>query len=345
MKKKSILIIGNKENFTLEKMYYKSLKHLGHNIDFFKIDITLKNLILAKLIYYIPFFHYASLRKKLINFFKKNKKKYDIIIIFKGLYLNLETIKKIKKIKKNTIWLNIFPDDPFELNNPTISNQSFLNTITEFDIFCIWSKKIKNQLEKLHKNVFFIYLPFAYDNLVKFKTKKKNIFKIDRILFVGTYDQKRKEVLDSIKIQKTIYGGNWKNLIKFNSNRSNIHGHLHGQKLHEAISSYKINLNILRDQNATSHNMRTFEIPGHNGLMLTNRTKEQNNFFRENQECYMYSNIKELNSKIEFIIKNSKKADKVRKRGIFKVKKHNYLNRSKYLLKKINEFIKNKSEI
>ncbi len=71
MKKKSILIIGNKENFTLEKMYYKSLKHLGHNIDFFKIDITLKNLILAKLIYYIPFFHYASLRKKLINFFKK----------------------------------------------------------------------------------------------------------------------------------------------------------------------------------------------------------------------------------------------------------------------------------
>ena len=30
-----------------------------------------------------------------------------------------------------------------------------------------------------------------------------------------------------------------------------------------------------------------------------------NNFFRENQECYMYSNIKELNSKIEFIIKNS----------------------------------------
>ncbi len=134
-------------------------------------------------------------------------------------------------------------------------------------------------------------------------------------------------------------------MIKFNSNRSNIHGHLHGQKLHEAISSYKINLNILRDQNATSHNMRTFEIPGHNGLMLTNRTKEQNNFFRENQECYMYSNIKELNSKIEFIIKNSKKADKVRKRGIFKVKKHNYLNRSKYLLKKINEFIKNKSEI
>ena len=41
------------------------------------------------------------------------------------------------------------------------------------------------------------------------------------------------------------------------------------------MNKYAIALNILRDPNLSSHNMKTFEIPAFNGLMLTTRSKEQ----------------------------------------------------------------------
>ena len=78
--------------------------------------------------------------------------------------------------------------------------------------------------------------------------------------------------------------------------------------------------------------MKTFEIPAMAGLLLTNRTKEQNFFFRENKDCFMYKDIKELKKKIFFIINNKKKADRVRKNGFTKSKRHSYENRLKYLL-------------
>ena len=78
--------------------------------------------------------------------------------------------------------------------------------------------------------------------------------------------------------------------------------------------------------------MRTFEIPAMGGLLLTNRTKEQISFFRENKDCFMYKDTKELKKKIKFIINNKKRAERVRKNGFFKSKKHSYENRLKYLL-------------
>ena len=70
-----------------------------------------------------------------------------------------------------------------------------------------------------------------------------------------------------------------------------------------------ISLNILRDQNQSSHNMKSFEIPANNGLMLTTRSREQSFFFKENVCCYMYSS-KELNEKIRFILNPCKDCKK-----------------------------------
>ena len=83
--------------------------------------------------------------------------------------------------------------------------------------------------------------------------------------------------------------------------------------------------------------MRTFEIPANNGLMLTTRSYEQNKFFKENKACFMFSTKKELNDKIRFILQNPKKAEKVRQCGNSLVAKHSYINRIKYLIKKLNK--------
>lgn len=334
---KKILIIGNKEEYTLDYIYFKTFKKLGYKVDFFSIDRSLKHRVIAKFNYLFPVFKFTKLRKKILSFFKKNKKKYDLIIIFKGIYLNKITLLKIKKIQNNSKFINIFPDDPFNVFNPSISNKNFLNLINYFDFFCIWSKKIKLKLNKKFKNLRTIYLPFGYDSIQKYNFNKSYRSNKDQILFVGTFEKDRLKVLKKIKLKKVIYGGNWKRILSKGMNNFEINTHVHGKKLQELISKSKISLNILRKQNLGSHNMRTFEIPGCNGLMLTTRTKEQNEFFRENKACYMFSNAVELNKKIKFILENPKKSEKVRKYGSMLVKQHSYLNRIKFLMNKVNE--------
>ena len=129
-----------------------------------------------------------------------------------------------------------------------------------------------------------------------------------------------------------IAGGGWIRKEKRNLKIFSIKDRIHGKKLSGIINNSNISLNILRDQNKDSHNMRTFEIPAMNGLMLTTRSKEQNEFFPENKACYMYKDKKELINKIEYILQNKKEANRVRVAGNLISKKHSYLSRAKYLL-------------
>ena len=67
--------------------------------------------------------------------------------------------------------------------------------------------------------------------------------------------------------------------------------HIYGKDIFKLMNRSAISLNILRKQNYSEHNMRTFEIPANNGLMLTTRSNEQNKFFKENKACFMFSYI------------------------------------------------------
>ena len=175
-------------------------------------------------------------------------------------------------------------------------------------------------------------MPFGYDEFIHKKVKTNKKF-ANIINFIGSYDKKRCEILKSSFNQNIlIAGGGWKR--KF-QNSKNIYNPFFGRKLCEVISSSNISINLLRDQNEGSHNMKTFEIPAMNGLMLTKRSREQNYFFPENKACLMFSDIKELKEKIEFISKNKSKVKKIRNFGYIVSKKNSYRIRAKYLLNKI----------
>ena len=81
--------------------------------------------------------------------------------------------------------------------------------------------------------------------------------------------------------------------------------------------------------------MRTFEIPAMGGLMLTNRTAEQHEFFPENEACYMFADIGELKTKLEYILANKQEADRVRARGMELVREHSLTNRVQYILEEL----------
>ena len=335
-KKSKVLIVGSKNEFSLDSIYFKTFKNLGYNVDFFNIEKSIENRIIANLKKYLSLINFKISRKKLVYFFEKKRKKYDLIIFFKSIYLDKNTLKKVKSLTRRSIFINIFPDDPFDIKNPIISNKIFLKTINEFDYFCIWSKKIKKKLTRKY-NSNFIYLPFGYDSILISRYKLKKITRENEINFIGTYDSNRMSLLSSIEIKKKIFGGNWLRLKKQKLKKASIGGHIYKDKIFKLMNQSAISLNILRKQNYSSHNMRTFEIPANNGLMLTTRSREQKDFFKENVACYMYSSKKELNRKIKYILNHPDESEKIRKKGNLLVKKHSYQNRIKYLMKKIKK--------
>ena len=336
-KKKRILIVGSKEFFSLELMYCRAFKSLNHEVKLLHIYNIKKNLIRKIFWKFFKFIHFIFYRKQLLKYLKNHNKNYDLIIIFKGIYLNNKTIINCKKICKNSVFINFFSDDPFELSNyHDISNNSVLSSIKYYDFFFIWSQKLCGKIKKKLKMKNVVYLPFGYDQYIhKKKIIKKNP-KFD-LFFFGAADKQRIKIINKLKNYKVIVAGlGWKNK-NLSSKIKIINKIINANEISRIIQNSKITLNILRKQNYGSNNMKTFEITSMNGLMLTKRTKEQKIFFPENKSCLMYGNISELLVKTKAVTANYKNFLKVRLMGNKLSQGHSYKNRAKFILKEIDK--------
>jgi len=333
-KTKSVLIIGSKYKFSLENFYKKAFHFNGvkkifffSNNFYFYLYSVLRNMKLDFL-----FFPFRYIYKIRLNLFLKKIKFVNLIIVFKGIEIDKQFLLELKNKYPHTKITNIYTDDPFNLASPSTSSPLVLDCIPTYDFFFIWSKKIKNKLKKkykLYKN--FYYLPFAYNHRV-LKIVKRKINK-KYISFVASSDYYRENIIKNIKkIKLIIFGNSWaKNL----GNHS-INNFIYGKKLIHITAKSYASINILREQNKTSHNMKTFEIPAMGGLLFTTRSQEQNFFFPENKASIMFSSIREFEKKIFFLLKNKKIAERIRQKGFELSRKHSYNNRAKYLLKLIN---------
>lgn len=336
MKNKNILILGSNEKFSLENMYFKSFKKLNYKIELlhiYNIRKDLKNRFVWK---FFRFLIFALIRKKILKFIKNNKQKYDVIIIFKGIYLKETFISKLRDISNSEKIINIFPDNPFDINYfKDISNNNVLKCIPKLDHIFIYSKVLLKKLKKNYPKNKISYLPFGYDSLIKTKSIKNYKKKFD-LSFIGTADKERYNIIKQLSEFKIILvGDGW---YKYNLSRNitlkNVITPNNFSKIYKRSS---FSLNILREQNKSSHNMKTFEIPSNGGVMITYKNSEQNHFFPENKASIMYRNISDLKSKIKYFSRNLKKVKKIEDTSKNIVKNHSYLERTKYLLKTIYE--------
>jgi len=336
--KKRILIVGAKEKTSLETMYYKAFKTLGLNISFLQIEKNTNSYFLSRIRKMFSFFYFFYLRKKLIKFIKANYKQFDIVIVFKAIYLDIDTLVVCKSFSKKILWVNIFTDDPFNTEIIKDSNNNILSTIKYFDFFCIYSYTILRKLKKVINSNKLIYLPFGHDRFSHFASKNINKSGYKNIVtFFGTLNNERAKFLSKVKkVNISVYGNNSHKYKKiFKDKHVKFYPAIQGAEMRNLMSKSLVSINILRKQNKNSHNMKTFEIPAMNCLMLTTRSKEQNDFYPENKACLMYSNVNEFNKKINYIKNNANVISKIRSLGYKISKKYSYTNRAINLLNEI----------
>ena len=85
--RKKILIIGSNEKFSLENMYFRAFKLLNYQTHFHHAYNIRKNFIARISWKFLKIFFYFNIRKRILKILSFKKNYYDLIIIFKGLYI------------------------------------------------------------------------------------------------------------------------------------------------------------------------------------------------------------------------------------------------------------------
>lgn len=326
---KEIVILVDKPNihkigigYSLEPAF-KNL-NIPVNLISFNIDYSI-----YRILKYIPILRYLYLKtkqKEIIEFL--TDKKPEIIFVVKGYFLLPETIKKIKKLLPNTNISCFNPDDPFNKNIGS-SNKWIRKSIPHFHNYFIWSRELIKKLKELYK-IDASYMPFAVDKTyIDNILKKEEIKEIFEVSFVGNADEIRLQFIKNLIFEKNkrkskinihLFGSGWE---KLKSIDVIIHKPVLGDEYYKTILQSKININILRDQNKNSINMRTFEVAGCAKFLLHENSEEAKLIFEENLEMVYFYNVSDCYDKIERYL-NDHQREKIGENAYIKIVKNEF---------------------
>ncbi len=333
-----ILLVGLAQRTSLEQMYLRAFQANGcREVDLLDVEAGQpawsRNRLANR---FLPGVGHAWASQRLLTHLRGCNDRYRWIIIFKGMQFSRHVLEECRRLAPTALWININPDDPYNLASRAASNSNVTESLSFFDAYCIWSHPIADRL-RADGCTKVIYLPFGYDATYHVPHESPHQTVPALISFIGSWDKEREAVLAQLAGHNvSIHGNSWERAARaFPLSSSLSYRDVFGLEMATIIASSAICLNLLRPQNRGSHNMRTFEIPAMGGLMLTSRTAEQQAFFPENEACYMYADVAELKAKIEYILANKQEANRVRARGMELVREHSYTNRARFILNEL----------
>ena len=94
-------------------------------------------------------------------------------------------------------------------------------------------------------------------------------------------------------------------------------------------------------QRSIMHNMRTFEVTGNGGLLISQRTEEQLDFFEEDKEAIYFDELGELKEKLNYMQNNPNKVAEIKlnahQRSLSSG--YDYNARTKALIEKLEKYV------
>lgn len=240
---------------------------------------------------------------------------------------NLVRPSSIQALQQHGLVFVFFTDNPLDQHH-THSNSWVRQGLPLWDAVFIWSQELAKHLTKngVKKVVFH---PFCSD--VQYHFPKRQTSPIYDVAFIGNWDasRKREQYLKAISHHRLgIWGSDyWVTHCRETSIRGLCKGMCTYVEIPEFLGSAKIGLNILRPQNESGHNIRTFEIPATGTLMLSERSLELLNLFEEDREAVYFSSPDELNKKVEHLLQNDSLTKSIAAAGYKKAIKHTVADR------------------
>ncbi|ALC90700.1 peptigoglycan-binding protein LysM [Bacillus sp. FJAT-18017] len=248
-----------------------------------------------------------------------------------------------KAIKKTTIPLVYWAtEDPLHTENFTIP---LIKAIKPDFVFTV-TPSLCEKYEELGFKA--DHLEFGYHPVVHFPVQPMNNYRCDIAVVANAYPEYLKEnpnafrsdalktlikplIKDGIRVD--FWGKNWGKMGDYFGRdipAKWIHGYLDYRDAYKVYSSAKIVLGL---QNSSSQlTMRTFEILGSGGVLLTSDTPAVREKFTADQDLIVSSHSEETVKKVQYYLNNDLERQQIRENAKIAVQEHSYRNRAKRIL-------------
>lgn len=252
----------------------------------------------------------------------------ELVLIIKGKRIPPATVAAIKRVNSSAPLVNFNPDSAWDSAN---GSPQLLESIGLYDCHFTWSRALMARFEIAGVKAV-RYLPFAYDPELHSPLEESRPSQDLDAVFIGTHDSHRDKLLAELTGCKiAIWGNGWhraKHVPKEWIRGEAIYGSDATHQMHRALAV----INILRPQNAGSHNMRTFEIPATRNLLLTTRSVEQEEFLHEGSEMLCYESTAELRDHLVALREAPDKAHSIREAAFMRIREGTYAKRARQML-------------
>jgi hypothetical protein len=244
----------------------------------------------------------------------------DLVLVFKGAFLNSLSIKYLRSRFNSPVacWN---PDSPFDL---AVSNRGagIPRAVSVYDLYITWADDVAELLSSVAAKV--IVIPFAWDPEIMCPTVG-NGEAAGRIVFIGTGTKERAASIRGLAhLRPIVFGCRWPGI-----EGVDIRPPAMGLDFCKIVGEAKWNINLLRPQNARSHNMRTFELVGAGGNQVAPETEDHRRFLGDDARTVLFRSEEELEA-----ILRSDPAERSPRRPAL-LDGHTYADRVSQLLKAV----------
>ncbi len=251
-----------------------------------------------------------------------NKGQYDLIWVDKAVYITPSTTAILRSHTSKMV--HFTPDPAFTFHQ----SQHFYKSLPYYtDVITTKSYELDAYL-KICQSAQVLYATQGFDaklhqpSELPFNTKKG-------FVFIGHHETGREKILDLLlrhHIPITLAGIKWESFARRHINNPHLTflgNGIFGEDYVKAIQSAKIAWGAISKWVPELHTTRTFEIPACGTALLTERNKETQLFFHED-EAIFYDSEGEIAEKVLHYLNNDVELEKLTERGHSRVWDHGY---------------------
>ncbi|HEY4147660.1 MAG TPA: glycosyltransferase, partial [Chitinophagaceae bacterium] len=243
---------------------------------------------------------YPQVNKGLLQ--KAREEKPDVIWVFKGMEIYPDTLAQLRK--EGFKLANFNPDHPFIITSKGSGNKNVVDSVGLYDLFFCYQRELQREIEKRF-SIPTVFLPFAYDTGDLTYADPQSVNEISRLCFQGNPDPYRAKMIGFLAdagISVDVYGHGWDKTPVMYNKGINIFPIATRKQFWYKNQEYRVQLNLFREYNFGSHNMRTFEIPVVGGIQLSTYSEEQAEFFKEGEEIFFFRDPGDLVQKTKALL-------------------------------------------
>ena len=257
----------------------------------------------------------------------------DLVLVVKGEQLSAETVQALRRGTGAPV-VNFYPDDPFsEVRSNRLAHGT--GVLAAYDACFTFARHLIPAYREAGAGRVF-YLPFARDPEQHAPVAVAGEPEFE-VVFAGNLDEERVRWLEPLAgFRLAVFGEHTERALPRGSalRAATFLPAAYGAGLARALARGAVSLNVMRLQNARSHNMRTFESPACGAFTLSQRTPELVELFREGEEVACFGSEAELVEQVRYWLARPEERRRVAEAGFRRVEHDTYAVRAREILRR-----------